>query len=1000
MRIPPFSPAFLRRAAKRVLITAAVIAVTGFLLLPTILRPVLQRKASEALHRTVSIRSIYFNPFTLVFALRGVTVGQRDSSGVMLSFDEFYVNLEAVSVIRRGLIVSSVRLVKPYVNLVRNKDLSYNFSDLLARASTKPGEKPGEKTAEEPFRFSINNIEVVNGSADLYDVPRNIRHTVRNLDLSVPFVSSLPYYLSSYVEPFFRATINGTPIALKGKTLPFNESLETSVDVNWKGVDVPHYLAYSPVPLAIRLLSGQLDVQVTLSFRQFQDRPPTVSLKGTLGLRNVRLAATGTKRFLELSSLTVTFLPSNLMEKQVHLAEVNLRAPKLYVERDRGGELVIMKALLAQLGVSKGRQEPAPAKEGPPPVIEIDAFSIHDGMVQFIDWQPVPVAAEGEEVPPKPARILIDAISLNARSLSTRRDRKGTLELALRVNRNGSVRTAGPLGLIPLDLETAVHISRIELPPFQPYVAQRAEILVKGGRFSADGTARIRAGEDGALSVAWRGSAAVSRLDLRDSRNSEDLLTWKELRFDGIDARSKPLALRIRRIALNDFLASIVVEEDGTLNLQQIVKKGPAGDEKEQREGTEGNSSDALEQTPPQPESPPDISIREVLFTRGSVSFTDRHVKPMYTASLLDIGGKVSGLSSKEDVTADVLVRASFERYAPFVLAGRINPLQKDLYIDVRADFKDMDLSTLTPYSDTYIGRAIEKGKLSFGIQYHIVQKKLEAKNDIFIDQLTLGEKVDSSKATSLPVGLAIALLKDRNGEIKLDIPVEGEIDNPEFRVWKVVLKVVVNLLVKAATSPFALLGSMMGGEDLGYVEFDYGSPGLSGENAKKLESLAKALYDRPELKLEIAGYVDPEKDSEALKAARMEGLIVAEKIKDLPRQDDQKVPPGSVQVSAAEYPVYLKKAYKSGKFSKPRNLFGFAKDLPDAEMEKLLFASIRITDDDLRQLAAERARTVQEMILKTQKVEPGRVFLVEPKALMPEQKGKLRESRVDFSLK
>jgi uncharacterized protein involved in outer membrane biogenesis len=994
MQKPFLPPAFIQKTAKLLATSAAVIAIAGFLLLPAILRPVLKRKASEALHRTVAIRSVYINPFTLAFALRGVTINQRDAAGVMLSLDEFYVNLESASLVRRGLIVSSIRLMKPYVNVRRNKDLTYNLSDLIP-----PPAEPTSEEQQQPFRFSINNIEVKDGSIDFIDAQKNTSHSVRDLNIAVPFVSSLPHYLSSYVEPSFRATVNGTVIDLKGKTLPFNESLETTVEVNWKGVDMPHYLSYSPVPLKIRLLSGTLDVQATFSFRQFTDRPPTVSVKGFLGLNNIRLAATGTKRFLELPSLTVSFLPSDLMEKEVHLSDVSLRAPKLYVERDRGGELVIMKALLDQLGVRQDRQEPVPAKAGPMPIIDVDTFSIQDGMLQFLDWQPVPIAAEGEDAAQEPAKVLIDAIGLKASSLSTRKDSKGKLELSVRVNRKGTVRTAGSLGLVPLDLDTAVHISGIEFPPLHAYVAQRTELLVNDGRFSADGTARVRAGQDGSLAVIYRGSAAISRLDLQDSRTNEEILTWKLLQFSGIEAGSNPFSLRITTITFSAFAAIIVVEEDGTLNLQRIVRKGAVAGEITQGEKEQGSSA-AAEQAPAQRETSPDIAIGQVLLTNGSVNFTDKHFKPMFTASLVDVGGKVSGLSSKEDVTADVLVRASFDRYAPFVLAGKINPLRKDLYVDVRADFKDMDLSTLTPYSGTYIGNAIEKGKLSFGLEYHIAKKKLQAKNDIRIDQLTLGETIDSPKATSLPVGLAIALLKDRNGEIKLDIPVAGEIDDPEFRVGKVVLKVLVNLLVKAATSPFALLSSLMGGEDLGYVEFDYGLSSLSGENAKKLDGLVNALYERPGLKLEIAGHVDPVKDSEALTAGRMQNMIAAQKIRDLPKKDDQSVSPESVRVSAAEYPVYLKKAYKSGKFSKPRNVFGIAKDLPDAEMEKLLLASIQITEDDLRQLASARSRMVKEMILETQKVEPERVFLIEPKSLTPEQKNKLKNSRVEFSLK
>ncbi len=487
-----FSPAIIKKVFKILALFLAVIAVTGFLILPAVLRPVLEKKISEAIHRPVAIRAVYINPFTLAFALRGVTISQRDSSEVMLSFDEFYVNVQSLSVVKGGLIVSSIRLVKPYVNVTRNRDLSYNFSDLLTTGTTPTkGEKP-----KEPLKFSLNNIEVVNGSADFFDAPRNTRHTVRDVNIAVPFVSDLPYDLSSYVQPAFEATVNGTAIALKGKTLPFNESLETTLDINWKGLDIPHYLTYSPVPLKIQLLSGTLDVQATISFRKFKDRPPTVSVKGTLGLNNIRLAATGTKRFLEFPSFSISFLPSDLMKKEVHLSEVSLRAPKLYVERDRGGELVIMKAILEQLGVSQDKQEPAPEKAGPMPIIDIDAFSIQDGMLQFLDWQPVPAAEDGEGATQKPAKVLIEAIELKASSLSTRKDSKGKLELSVHVNRKGTVRTSGSLGLVPLDLETAVNINGIELAPFQPYMAQKADAFV--GRWQAfHGRYRTRLGRGG-----------------------------------------------------------------------------------------------------------------------------------------------------------------------------------------------------------------------------------------------------------------------------------------------------------------------------------------------------------------------------------------------------------------------------------------------------------------------------------------------------------------------
>ncbi len=1001
---PSLSPAlikFIKKTTKLIAIAAAVIAVTGFLILPAVLRPILEKKISETIHRATTIRKVYINPFTLAFALKGVTINQRDSSDVMLSFDEFYVNVQSVSVVKGGLIVSSVRLVKPYVNVTRNKDLSYNFIDLLG-----PGvAPPKEEKPKEPFKFSINNIEVVNGSADFYDAPRNTRHTVRDVHISVPFLSNLPYYLTSYVQPSFQATVNGNAIAFKGKTLPFAESLETTLDINLKDVNLPYYLAYSPVHLNFRLTSGVLDLQATISFQEFNNRPPILSVKGTAALKDVRFVDKKKKPRVELSLLSVSFLPSDLLAKEVHLSDVSLRAPKIDVQRDRAGELDILTAFVLENRVVEDKRKAhaaiAAQEAAPLPTIDIDSLSVSDGMVLFTDWQPVSAPTGTEENAQGPVKLIVDKIAIKGSSLSTRKNSKGTLELSLNINGKGFLRTSGTVALNPPALDATIAMGDIALRPFQPYVAQKADVLLVGGRFATTGTARVKVTDTKGISATYRGSASLNRLAVHDSQTNDHLLIWKSLRFDRIDAGFNPLYVKIGTISMSDFFALIVVEEDGTLNLQKITKKEPASDENSVEERKQETSASVVtKQVPADSGTPPDITIQQVTLKGGNINFVDKHIKPMFTANLLDMEGMVTGLSSQEDRMADVLLRGSFDRYAPLVISGKINPLGKNLFADIKAEFKDMELSPLTPYSGTYIGSAIEKGKLSFALQYHIEKKKLEAKNDIFIDQLTLGEKIDSPKATKLPVGFAIALLKDRHGEIKLDIPVSGEIDNPEFRIFKIILKVLVNLLVKAATSPFALLSSLIGGEELGYVEFDYGASAVTEQNAKKLDTLVNALYDRPALKLEIAGYVDPANDSEGLRAERMKSMIVAQKIKDQRRKGGQPVSLESVQISDAEYPIYLKKAYKNGKFSKPRNLFGFAKDLPDAEMEKLLLASIQINDDDLRQLASLRARTIRDFILQSQKVEPERVFLIEPKSFIPEQKDKLKNSRVEFSLK
>lgn len=213
---------------------------------------------------------------------------------------------------------------------------------------------------------------------------------------------------------------------------------------------------------------------------------------------------------------------------------------------------------------------------------------------------------------------------------------------------------------------------------------------------------------------------------------------------------------------------------------------------------------------------------------------------------------------------AEVDLRGNLENYSPLQITGTVNPLRDDLFVDLTISFKDIELSPATPYSGTYLGYEIDKGKLFLDLKYHIENKKLEASNKVFVDQFTFGKSVDSAKATKLPVRLGIALLKDRNGQINLDLPVSGRTDDPKFSIWGVVWQVVVNLFVKAATSPFALLSSMMGSsEDLSSVTFTPGSAVLSPAEEKKLATLATALSQRPGLKVELSGFVDKQRDPE-----------------------------------------------------------------------------------------------------------------------------------------
>jgi hypothetical protein len=284
------------------------------------------------------------------------------------------------------------------------------------------------------------------------------------------------------------------------------------------------------------------------------------------------------------------------------------------------------------------------------------------------------------------------------------------------------------------------------------------------------------------------------------------------------------------------------------------------------------------------------------------------------------------------------------------------------------------------------VGRTISQGKLTVKTDYHIEHETLKANHDILIDQFNFGRDVESPDDMGLPVDLAVALLKDRSGQIHINLPVSGDMDNPEFSIGGIVLQAFVNLIVKAATSPFTLLGSLFEGENPDHLAFEPGSAKLTPETTAKLDALAKVLYDRPALKLEISGYADPTADTPALAEILFRRKLQAQKALELADEGQASPPLEDIVIAPEEYEDLLQAAYEAETFKKPTNFIGMEKTLPPAEAEAMIRQHIAVGPTELEDLAYGRAQAVQGYLLASGQVDAARVFLVKPdNALAPE---------------
>ncbi len=403
-----------------------------------------------------------------------------------------------------------------------------------------------------------------------------------------------------------------------------------------------------------------------------------------------------------------------------------------------------------------------------------------------------------------PVEIALDRLRLKAENIATVGKQRGKFSFATLYNRKGTVSLGGTFAVDPPSMNARLQAKDLPIGPVQPYFTEKVKILLTGGAISAEGNVSFDAPKGKPVRAGFRGEVSVNDFSSLDKALEEEFLKFATLHFGGVEVGYNPTSVAIREISLADFYSRIIVNPNGTLNVQGIVAKEGAGQDNAALEPAPAAaaSADNAAQAPGVP-----VRIDTVTLQGGAVNFSDQFIKPNYSASLVEIGGRVSGLSSEESRLADIDLRGKLENSAPLEIVGKINPLAKDLFLDLKVDFRDMDLSPLSPYSGRFAGYGIQKGKLTLNLKYHIEKGKLDSENKVFLDQFTFGDAVDSPEATKLPVRLAVALLKDRSGEIHLDLPVTGSIDDPKFSIWGVVWKIIVNLLVKAATSPVRAAG-------------------------------------------------------------------------------------------------------------------------------------------------------------------------------------------------
>ncbi|HTI17804.1 MAG TPA: DUF748 domain-containing protein, partial [Trinickia sp.] len=554
----------------------------------------------------------------------------------------------------------------------------------------------------------------------------------------------------------------------------------------------------------------------------------------------------------------------------------------------------------------------------------IGELNLKNGTLEFVDQTPL-----------RPATVRLSSIQLNLRGLSDDIRRPLPVKLAAMLNGKGSLEASGTVSPSPLEAALTLHANRLDVAPLAPYIGESLRATVASALLSAWGDVKVADGNHG-MSASYRGGAALLDVRLLDPANSQQLAGWRSLAVSGANVRygRGDADIDIGRITFSQFSGGVLLDSQGRLNINAVLHHPPA----ETPESVTHRDSSTVATNPrPAPAAsqrpPVRVRIGEIVLQQGHVTYTDNFIKPNYSGNLVDITGTIGAFGTDGRESAPVDVSARLARNGPMSIRGTVNPLAQKPSLDLSASAHDIQLQNLTPYSLKYAGYPVTKGTLNVDLQYKLADDVLKANNHIFVSQLTFGEHVENDTATKLPVKLAIALLKNRRGEIDVNIPVSGSLSNPEFSLGGLIWSAVLHLVEKAVTAPFTLLANALGGgdstaaeaEQLKYVVFSPGSTALSTATRGKMDTIAKLLADKTEVKLELTGCVDPAIDTPGLRLAYVDDLVRQQKARAQAGQSAH-VDASNVKVDKSEYSDYLKKAYREADFDKPRNFIGLTK--------------------------------------------------------------------------
>ncbi|HEV2700897.1 MAG TPA: DUF748 domain-containing protein [Steroidobacteraceae bacterium] len=968
------------RAARRIflwtgvaLLVVAAYGLFGFYGVPALIRSQGTAFVMQKYQRTLQLGDIHFNPFTLELDLRDFAFPDSDGKP-MLGAHRLYVNLQLASIWNRGATFKDIQLEAPAIHAQLRTDGSLNLADLAKPFANQPSTPPAA-----PARIFLGRLAVIGGEFTFIDLghPTTLHAELRPVNFELRDFNTIGNGANGYTlaaatlagETFhWSGTLEVSPVASKGR---FDvKALRVTTLTGFAGPAVPLTVSSGVITLDggydFALHDGVAGLQIDLQ---------------TLALDNLALRPhAGQSDYVVLPRIEINGTHVDLAERSVLVDAVKVAGGQIHGWLNDNGTLN-----LVQLAGSSGAGTPASAAPvTAPATASAPTAPTWSVKVPKIDLAGLAVDFEDHSLTPAP-RFTLAPLDISVGQFQWPFGPPLAIQVKASLNQSATLNANAQVTLPDATAKAHVELTGFELPVLQPYVARYTGLALLSGRLGFKGD--IERSDKGALTVT--AETDVARFRTVDDELQMDFIKWDRLNVAGIKYQSSPAALSIRSIRAQAPYARVIIDQNRNINITEALK--PAGSVTAAPApapaapppvAKSSSTTRTVHLAPASHATTMPLSIGTVQITNGSANYADQWIQPHFAIGIQQLNGTIDGLSSDPNSRAKIDLNGSVDRYAPAHIWGETNLLSQATYTDISMSYRGIELTGVTPYSGHFAGYKIAKGKLTVDLKYHIENRQLTASHHIVVDQLQLGDKVDSPDAVNLPLKLAVSLLKDRNGVIDLDLPVTGSLDDPQFKIGPIIWKVFVNLIEKAVTAPFKLLGSLFGGGDqVNVVEFAPGSAALDATAQTRLASITKALDARPGLELDIPDTYSTQTDSPALATHELENMLRkrAGIAADAPPAD----PATQFKLLLAQYREELGSKAPLPPATQELTTAKKSKDAtPDyaaanAELTTALLQRIKIDDTQLQALGTRRAHAVQDVLLHDTDIDPARIFLI-----------------------